>query len=359
MARHAIPQPYADRVARVRARCARAKLDALLVENRMDQIWLTGFTGEDGLVLLTGREVVLLTDGRFDETADREAPWARKVVRKVRNVAATAAEITRRKLARVGFEAVHMTVAAHTALRKAVRPARLADARGMIRGLRLAKDASEVARIRRAIRIAEEVFTWITPRLEPGRTEREIAAELVHELQTRGAQGPSFPPIVASGASASLPHYEPGDARIENNAYLLIDWGARADWYVSDLTRTIAIGSIPADLKRVYETVRSAHDQAVQAVRPGVAASAVDAAARRIITKAGFGARFTHALGHGIGLDVHEGPRLGREVKDELVAGMVITIEPGIYLPGEGGVRIESDVLVTDSGGQVLSTLPY
>lgn len=359
MVKNAIPEPYGGRIERLRASLSRKKLDGLLVENRMDQIWLTGFTGEDGLVLVTAREVVLLTDGRFDESAEREAPWARKILRKVRNAAATAAEIGRRKLTRIGFEPGHMTVASHTALRKAISPAKLADAGGLIRGMRLTKDESEVERIRHAIRIAEDVFEWLQPRLKPGRTEREIAAELVHEMQRRGAQGPSFAPIVASGANASLPHYEPGDAPIQADSFLLIDWGARADWYVSDLTRTVAIGSIPADLKRVYETVREAHDHAIRAVRPGVAASAVDAAARRIITKAGFGARFTHALGHGIGLDVHEGPRLGREVKDSLVAGMVITIEPGIYLPGRGGVRIESDVLVTETGGEVLSTLPY
>lgn len=350
---------YADRLTRLRAAMTAQRIDAFLVVNRMDQYWLTGFTGEDGAVLVTPKQVVLLTDGRFDEAADREAPHCRKVIRKTRDAATNARVIRRYKPRRVGFEPAHLDVAAFVALTRALKPIKLVSTSGLIRNLRLTKDAVEVAAIRRAIQVAESAFTEMQGWLKPGMTEHEVAARLAFSMQAGGAQGPSFPTIVAAGANASLPHYEPGDTVIEANRGLLLDWGARVGWYVSDLTRMVWLGSIPTDLRKPFEVCRRAHDAAIAVIRAGVAAAAVDRAARTVITEAGLGARFTHALGHGIGLDVHESPRLGKKSKDKLVAGMVVTVEPGIYLPGVGGVRLESDVLVTATGCEVLSTLPF
>lgn len=338
---------------------AARKLDALLIQNRMDQFWLTGFTGEDGQVLVTSRQVVLLTDGRFDEAADLEAPWARKVLRKKRGVEATAKEFRRCRVQRIGYEPNHMNVATFTALRREAKPASLVSASSIIGQRRLIKDAGEIAAICNAIAIAQEAYVKIARWIRPGLTEREVAAKLVYEMEGLGAQGPSFSPIVAAGASASLPHYEPADRKIRDKQGVLIDWGARVGWYCSDLTRVIRIGSIRRRLAKVYDVVASAHDAAIAKVRPGEKAARVDKAARDVIAKAGFGKCFNHGLGHGLGLDVHEAPRLAQKSEDVLQPGMVTTIEPGIYLPGYGGIRIESDVLVTDSGYEVLSTLPY
>lgn len=353
-----IPEPYRTRIARVRADLAARKLDGLLITNYTDQLWLTGFTGEDGHVLLTARQVVLLTDGRFDETADREAPWARKVLRKKRTPDATARQFAKHDLARVGYDPNHLSVATFTALRKSCRPTSLLSAAGLITRHRLIKTAGEIAAIRRAIAVAEKAFVRAQRYVRPGRSERQVAARLVYEMEQLGATGASFPPIVAAGASASLPHYTPGERLIRDRQGLLVDWGARVGGYVSDLTRVIRVGSIPRRLETIYAVVAEAHDRAIAALRAGISASRVDKAARDVIRRAGFGRHFNHALGHGIGLDVHEGPRLAMNSDDHLAAGMVVTIEPGVYLPGYGGVRIESDVLVTETGCEVLSSLP-
>ena len=357
--RNTIPLPYRDRIARVRDQIQRHKLDGYLVSDRMDQIWLTGFTGESGAVLVTERQVVLLTDGRFDETAEKEAPWARKVVRKKRSPDVTARELRRYRLSRVGFDPQHVNVTTYAGLRSAAKPTRMVSTTDLIGVMRLIKDASEIAKIRRSIDIAERVFRRIKSWMRPGMTERSIAAKLTFEMQSAGAQGSAFTPIVAVGANGSLPHYEPGDTKVTASDGVLIDWGARCDWYISDLTRMIWPGSVPRRMAKVQAVVAEAHDTAIAAIRAGITAGRVDAAARRVITKAGFGTRFTHALGHGIGLDVHEAPRVGKESDTVLQSGMIVTIEPGVYLPGVGGVRLESDVLVTDGGAEVLSSLPF
>jgi len=354
-----IPEPFAARTRAVRASFGRAKIDAALISNPADQLWLTGFSGEDGAVLVTPRGVALLTDGRFDQTADIEAPWARKILRKTRGPEETLRECRKRRIHRLGFDPGHVSVAQFAGLRKHAGALRLKSVQSVATRARMCKDAGEVATIRRAIVIAERAFQRVRKWVRVGRSEREIAARLVYEMTRLGASGPAFTPIVAVGANASLPHYAPGDAKVRSGAAVLIDWGARVDGYVSDLTRVFWPDSIPRRIKRIYEIVRDAHDRAVEAVGPGVKASAVDRMARETIGKAGFAAQFTHGLGHGIGLDVHESPRLSRASSDTLQPGMVLTIEPGIYLPGIGGVRIESDVLVRESGFEVLSTLPY
>lgn len=356
--KHPPNAPYAGRLARFRAELAVKKLDSFLIQDRMDQYWLTGFTGESGQVLVTPAAVILLTDGRFDQTAEIEAPWARKVLRKKRGPEETAKETKRAKLGKIGIEPSHMTVGWYAELTKLLKPAKLVSASGIINSMRQCKDADEVATVRNAIRIAEKAFQDLQGWLKPGMTEQYVTGRLEFEMRQLGAQGPAFAPIVASGPTASLPHYESGPREIAADTCLLIDWGARAGWYVSDLTRTIWPGSIPAELGRVYEVVREAHDRAIEAVMPGLKASKLDRVARDIIHKAGFGKQFSHSLGHGIGLAVHESPRLAQKSDDVLRPGMIVTIEPGIYLPGVGGVRLEDDVLVTDTGYEKLSTLP-
>ncbi len=264
----------------------------------------------------------------------------------------------RYKVRRLGFNPNHMSVAEFDTLKKLASPVKLVPLEGVIKPLRASKDAGEVQRVRASIRVAEQAFQKLRDWLHPGQTERQIAARLVYEMQNLGAQGECFPTIVAAGANSSLPHYKPGDRAVRENEVLLIDWGARHDWYCSDLTRVLWFGELPGELKKVFAVVKEAHDRAIEAVRPGVKAKAVDRVARDVITKAGYGKLFNHGLGHGLGLLVHEAPRVAKPSVDTLAPGMIITIEPGIYMPGVGGIRLEDDVLVTETGYEVLTTLP-
>lgn len=352
-----IPPPYDQRLGRLRAELARRRLDGFLILSRMDQYWLTGFTGEDGLVLVTPRAVVLLTDGRFDEAADLEAPYAKKVLRKQRTPEVNARIIRRYRPDRLGFDPGQIAVGEFTALRRHLRPTKLVPLAGFVASMRTCKDEGEVDVIRAAIAVAEGAFRRLCRWIRPGRTEREVAARLEYEMRMLGAQGPSFPTIVAFGKNSSLPHYEPGDVALKENDVVLIDWGAQLGWYASDLTRMLWPPRPPRRLVELNRVVREAHDRAIAAARPGMTAHALDKVARDVIRKAGFGPRFNHALGHGLGLDVHEGPRVGMGTRTVLEPGMVITIEPGIYLPGVGGVRIEDDVLITEDGCEVLTSM--
>lgn len=356
--RKTAPKPYLNRINQLRAAMAEAEVDGFLVQDRIEQIWLTGFTGEDGYTLVTPRAIVLLSDGRFDEAADKEAPFARKVLRKKRTPDVTADAIKKARVKRVGFNPEQMSLSTHKALSKHLKPVKLVATDDPISPLRRCKDAYEVRKMRQAIEVAEQAFQRVRRWLKPGLTEREIAAKLVYEMQRAGAQGETFPSIVASGPNSSIPHAMPGSRKLKKNEVLLFDWGAHVDWYGSDLTRVVWLGSIPRRLRKVFEVVREAHDKAIEAVRAGITAHELDRVARSVIEKAGFGKRFNHALGHGLGMVAHEVPRVGKGTETVLEPGMVITIEPGVYLPGVGGIRLEDDVLVTKRGCEVLTTLP-
>ncbi len=352
-----IPAPYGARIAAVRGEMERRGIDGYFVQDRMDQFWLTGFTGEDGGVLLTPSAVILLTDGRFDEAADRQAPYARKVLRKQRTPEVTMREVKRARISKLGFDPDAMTVRAYAEHRKLAKPVKLAPTSGLLAAFTEIKDATEIAVIRKAIDVAQRAFTTVERWIKPGVTERAIAARLEYEMQRLGAQGPSFPSIVASGTNASLPHYEPGERKVREGEPVLIDWGARVDWYCSDLTRMYWPGKPPRKFAQIYEIAREAHDRAIAAIKPGMPTMAVDRVARQFIARAGFGPRFSHGLGHGIGLHIHEPPWM-RKVKDRILKpGMVVTVEPGIYLAGVAGVRVEDDVLVTKTGHEVLTSL--
>lgn len=353
-----IPALHADRLDRVRAILAERGLDGYLVHDRREQYWLTGFTGEDGATLVTPRAVMLLTDGRFDEAADREAPWARKVIRKARGPESIIKELRKARLKKVGFDPDHVSVQLYGALRKLAKPIELVASAGVITPLRATKDRHELDAIRVAIRIAEQAFKRFMKTIRLGQTEREMKARLEYEMARLGATEPAFGTIVAIGENGSLPHYEPADRKLGAGEAILVDWGARADWYVSDLTRVLLPGTVPPRLREIFEIVRKSHDAAIAAVRPGIKAGELDQVSRAVIRKAGYGDAFKHSLGHGIGLEVHEAPGLRMKAEAVLTPGMVITIEPGIYLPGFGGVRLEDDVLVTENGHEVLTSLP-
>jgi Xaa-Pro aminopeptidase len=352
-----IPAPYSERIAALRTECERRRLDGYLVLNRMDQFWLTGFTGEDGMVLVTPRAVLLLTDGRFTEAASIQAPYAKAVLRKVRTQQENGQIIGKHKLERVGFDPAQMSVADFDGLKKAVKPTRLVAAGGVIGQMRVRKDEEEVGALGKAIDIAQEAFGRLREWIAPGVTEQRVAARLEYEMKMLGAQGPSFPTIVAFGANASLPHYEPGERVLAEGDAILIDWGAQVGWYCSDLTRMLWVGKPPREMVKINAVVREAHDRAIVAAQAGMTAHALDKVARDVIRKAGYGKQFAHSLGHGLGLDVHESPRVGMGSETVLEPGMVVTIEPGVYVPGVGGVRIEDDILITEDGCRVLTSM--
>lgn len=333
-------------------------LSGYLVTSRADQFYLAGFDGEDGAVLVLDRHVYLLTDGRFAEEAERVAPWARAIVRQGPIADELRRLVGRHRLARIGFDPAAMSVQMHRAFGRAIRPARLVGAGGWLEQLRLYKDEVEVEALVRAVRVAESAFRAATKAIRAGMTESQLAARLHFEMRQRGASDASFPIIVAEGPNASLPHAVPGSRRLKAGSAVLIDWGATVDHYRSDLTRVVFIHRIPPRVRRIYDHVRAAQQEAIAGLGPGMRMCDVDALARQRLKQAGMDRQFVHGLGHGIGLDIHEAPRLSKRVTDKLAPGMVVTVEPGVYVPGVAGVRIEDDVLVTDQGCRVLSRLP-
>ncbi|NLX12439.1 MAG: aminopeptidase P family protein [Phycisphaerales bacterium] len=351
------PDHIAARLKICRAGMESAGLDGYLVTARADQYYLTGFDGEDGAALILPKTVYLLTDGRFEEEAGLVAAWARAIVRRAGLPEVIGKVARKHRLKRLGFQSEALTVRGHTAIRQALGTTKLRPAPPLTREQRQIKDEIELAAMRKAIAVAEGAFKAAVKRLRPGMTEREWAALLLHEMLRRGAEGAAFPTIVAEGANSSLPHARPGNRKIERGSAVLVDWGALVDHYRSDLTRMIYVRRIPPRFRVMHEQVLAAQQAALEALRTGVRMSDVDARARQSLRLAGLAQRFTHSLGHGLGLDVHEEPRLAPRCRESLKTGMLVTVEPGVYVPGVGGVRIEDDVRVTEAGAELLSTL--
>ena len=352
------PPHLSVRTARLRRQITQVGLDGLLVSNPADIRYLSGFCGDDSWLVITRRSRRMISDLRFQQELSRTCPWIRSVMRRGRLHEALAKVARSMRIGRLGFQAEHITVAQARVLAKSVGGKRLKAVTGWLAELRAVKDDVELASIRRAIRIQEQAFGQLVSHIRPGMTEQEVAAYLEYTMKQLGASGSSFSTIVAAGTNSALPHAVPGRRRLKRNQIILIDFGARVDGYCGDLTRVVCLGRMPARLAKVYQIVREAQLAAVEAIKPGVLLRDVDAVARRIIRKAGYGSRFAHSLGHGIGLDIHEQPILSPRIDGELRPGHVVTVEPGIYLPGIGGVRIEDDVAVTERGRRKLSSLP-
>lgn len=352
---------FAARREKLRKALRKTGADALLVTDFKNVTYLTGFTGDDSLLLVgaDGSEVCL-TDGRYTTQLGEECPGLELFVRRPgMPVHAAAARLLRSaKVGRLAVEADAMTLALRDRMVEKLPRLEVVSTSGLVERQRQVKDREEIAAIRRAIDLAQRGFGVIRAALRPEKTEKQVADELEHQMRLFGAAREGFPSIVAAGPRAALPHAVPGAHPVGESDFLLIDWGARADLYHSDLTRVLVTGRISPKFRRIYEIVRKAQAKAIEAIRPGVTAEEVDAAARHVIAEAGFGRRFTHGLGHGIGLAVHEAPRMAARNTMLLRAGMVITVEPGVYLPGWGGVRLEDDVLVTRDGCEVLSSVP-
>ncbi len=348
---------YAARLKRCRALMKKHRVSAFLVSYPNDYYYLTGFTGEDSAILVTPREIHVLTDGRFEESSRHEVPWAKKWLRKGSLVVEIGRVALALKLKAMAIQSNHLTVGDHAEIRKQTKLRRLLEPPAIVAEMRKLKDAHELAALQKAIRVAEQAFLATKASIRLGQTELDIAARLEYEMKKRGASAPSFPTMVAEGVNAALPHAKAGTRRVRRGSALLFDWGARVDGYCSDLTRVLFVGTMSPKFERIYGLVWEAQTRALAGIRPGARMCDVDAIARDCIKDRGYGEAFNHSLGHGLGLDVHEPPALSWRSKEKLAAGMLVTVEPGVYLPGFGGVRIEDVVLVTATGGRVLSRL--
>ena len=345
---------------RLRQQVRATKVDGLLVTNFVNVTYLTGFTGDDSYLLVTHDGVQLVTDMRYTTQLEDECPGLKLQVRSPgeKMLDTTADVIKRAKVDRLGVEASSMTVGLNNALQEKLPKTKLEPTEDLVEGLRAVKDKDEVAAIRLACHHAKRAFEAVRAAVTPTMTESQVAADLEYQARRFGAKGLSFEPIVAVGARSALPHGRPTQLQLAESDFTLVDWGARTGQYVSDLTRMWITGRISPKFRKIYEVVLQAQLAAIDAIRPGIKCEDVDAVARGIITKAGYGKQFGHGLGHGIGLEVHEAPRLTKQQVVELQSGMVVTVEPGIYFPGWGGIRIEDDVLVTPSGHEVLTDVP-
>jgi Xaa-Pro aminopeptidase len=351
---------HAARLDRLGDRLEGLGVDALLVTDLTNVRYLTGYTGSNGAVVARPGGAVFLTDFRY---LQRVEPLRRFIEVRQANqdlitfIAGRWAELAP-SAARIGFEAAHVSVARHGVLAEAAGGVDLIATSGVVEGLRLIKDDEEIAAIRRASAMLEPVYAALVEEGFGGRTEFDIAWRIHQLVRDHGADGVSFDPIVASGEAGALPHAEPRRVVIEQGSMITVDLGAKLDGYCSDCTRTFAVGPPPAELEEIYQLVLRAQLAGLDAVRPGATGVDADALVRRTISEAGHGEHFQHGTGHGVGLEIHEDPRLSTTSTATLEPGMIVTVEPGVYVPGLGGVRIEDLVVVTADGCEPLTGYP-
>jgi Xaa-Pro aminopeptidase len=352
----------AGRAGRLRAHFDAAEIDALLVTFLPNVRYLTGFTGSAAMLLVGGDGMVFTTDGRYrTQSAEQLADAGVDATIVVGATIAGQREALADALAsgaRVGLEAHAVTWSQQRAFAEALDGRALVPTEGLVEQLRRVKEPGEVARIHAACQIADDALAGMLPRLSDGVTEREFALELEVEMRTRGASGNSFDPIVASGPNAAKPHARPSTRRVEPQELVVIDFGCIVDGYCSDMTRTVSVGDPGPDARRLWDVVRESQWAGREAVHAGADCAEVDRACRDVIAAAGWGDAFVHGTGHGVGLEIHEAPRVAASARDTLEPGSVVTVEPGVYLPGVGGVRIEDTVVVTAAGSDPLTAFP-
>ena len=352
---------FLDRRHKIRRAIAKQKLDALLVTNSINVRYLTGFTGGSGYLLIQPDSDTILSDSRFTIQIDEECPGLDTIIRpRSESTSATLTKLLgKTTTGKLGIEAESMTVAQHEKLCEEFPHWQLAPTKKVVEDLRQIKDRDEIAQIRCAIDIAGDAFEQIRSQLHSELSEINIRNALDFQMQLLDAEERSFPTIIGAGAHAALPHATPSKQTLSGQSHVLFDWGCVVNGYMSDLTRVVFLSSQNKSTQKkfqtVYETVLKAQEAAIAAIKPGKTCEEIDAIARNIITDAGFGKHFGHGLGHAIGLQIHENPRFAPGDKTILKTGMILTVEPGIYLKGWGGVRIEDDVLVTQTGCEVLS----
>lgn len=345
-----------NRVQRLRERLITENVDAILVSTPGNRHYLSGFRGSAGYLLVSQHDALVATDFRYWQQAGQQTKGFELVKMARDDIHAWLSPLLKRIGARtVGFEAAHVSYAEHDTIKAAIdtlkpgeRPS-LKPTYNVVEGLRLIKDEQEFAIITRAIEIADRAFETIAAGLEPGMTEKQVAWEMEKAMRDQGAEGPSFDTIVAFGPNAALPHHRPDNTELKMGEPVIIDMGAQLDGYSSDLSRTVILGRPDAQFRKVYDLVLAAQETCIAAVQTGMTGHDVDKLARDVIEKAGYGDQFGHCTGHGVGLDIHENPRVSRNANNELGDGMFFTVEPGVYIPGWGGVHIE-DILVMEHG---------
>jgi len=345
------------RLPRLREKLRAKGLDALLVTSLPNVRYLTGFTGSNAMVVVLPRTVYFLTDQRYRQQSKEQVRGVRRIISRTTLFEALSEHRLLRR-GRVGFEAKHLSYASHRLLRRLLPGVDLRPVHECVEDIALRKDDAEIALLSMAIRVTEQVFGRVLSLLRPGVRELEIAAEITYLHRRLGAEGDAFEPIVASGERGALPHARPSRRKMRNGDLVTLDFGCTVAGYCSDLTRTVAIGRASRRAREVYRAVLTAQTEALAAARPGMLAGDLDHVARSRLKRAGFGRYFSHSLGHGIGLRIHERPRVAPRGRERLEVGSVVTIEPGVYLPGELGVRIEDDLVLTDDGCRVLTSAP-
>lgn len=334
-------------------------IDACIVSHLPNILYLTGFSGSNAALLISPSDVTLFTDPRYSIQANLESQGCRIQIVQGSALDALSSSLPRRELCRVGFEASKITVSQRDSLAKASpKKVRWIAWDGQVESLRMLKDASEIATMREAANIACSAWRDTLPLVKPGVRETDLAAEIEYRMRKMGAEGPSFDTIVASGERSAWPHARASCKLIGKNELVVFDLGAILRGYSSDLTRTVYVGKAPTEVKRWYKAVQEAQEAARSALHPGVNAESVDSAARSVLRREGLAKKFIHSTGHGLGLEVHESPRLGRGEKTILRKDMIVTVEPGVYFEGQGGIRIEDDALVTRTGAEFITDAP-
>jgi len=348
------------RQARLREHLATTRFDGLLVSHLPNIRYLCGFTGSAGFLLVEETGSVFFTDVRYDTQAHEQVRSAKVVIARKAVLSVIGEFLSkRRKRSRrqtIGLESEHFTIGDKKRLGQHMSASvRLKDAPPLVERFRMVKDDEELGRIRSAVQLGAKIFDRAVEILRPGITEAEVAAEMELAARRGGAEEMSFPTIIASGPRSALPHGRASDQAIAPGGFVVCDFGVILSSYCSDQTRTVGVGALPRDARDAYGAVREAQQAAIEAVRPGISAGEVDAAARKTLKKAGLGRYFTHSTGHGVGLEIHESPRIADGQREVLQSGMVITVEPGVYFPGKWGVRIEDMVAVTAGGCDVMT----
>src|SRR5580700_1910574 len=338
---------------------SRAKLDALVVTHPANWYYLTGFTGDAGVLLLSHEGATLITDGRFT-TQVREETTSVRLLGQKGSLLESAGRLLREKaIRRAGFDPSQTSVGQLTQFRRAAGAGtKWIPVPGLVGSLRARKEPAELARMRQAALLAGDVLAGAIKLLKPGVMENEIAAEIEYQMRRGGASGPAFETIVAFGERSALPHARPTAKRLKKNELVVLDLGAILAHYCSDITRTVYVGRAPTRVKQWYRAVLEAQNAAIAAVRAGVSCGDVDAAARQVLAGYKLDRLFTHSTGHGLGLEVHEDPRVARGQKARLEPGFVVTIEPGVYMAGVGGIRIEDDIAVHAGNTEILTRIP-
>ena len=348
---------YNKRIERVRTQLQTCGVEGALFFDLSNIRYLTGFTGSEGVLFLGRDRLALLVDGRYTTQAGRESPHA-GIVPVTDKMEGISNLLAAERAGPVGFESSILTYDGYTILHNRLPAVELLPLSSQLSELRAVKDEEEVRLIKAAAGIAARALRKTLEGLAPGIREREIAALLESAMLQEGSEKPSFETIVASGENAALPHAHPGDRTLRSGDFVVIDYGAVYGGYHSDETCTIALGALSSEQEKVYTIVKSAHDRALEAVRPGALAREIDGIARRYIDDAGYGSCFSHGTGHGVGLAVHEAPVLSPRSRSVLEEGMIITVEPGVYIPGSWGIRIEDMILVTADGFRMLTEMP-